>query len=110
MCGGFVICVFLLQNREGMNLWGMRLADTLTQVKGRVLEKEKITFGEGSRPALASADWMREMRSSPYVHTVPLKEWAVVFPSRLGRETEAFVRQLQQCGKGMRFPVPDPIT
>ena len=40
--------------------------------------------------------------------TVKMTDWAVFHPQNMGQEIQAFVKMIQQVGRGQNFNVPDP--
>ncbi|XP_046667762.1 piwi-like protein Siwi [Homalodisca vitripennis] len=91
--------------------WNLKLSDKLVEVPARQLEMEKILLG-GNRivDAGEECDWTRHLRSSPML-SMPddgLKRWVIIFPSKVGRDAEAFVSSLLKAGQGMAFRISEP--
>ena len=40
--------------------------------------------------------------------TVVMTDWAVFHPQNMGQEIQAFVKMIQQAGRGQNFNVPEP--
>ncbi|KAF5274802.1 hypothetical protein FQR65_LT00385 [Abscondita terminalis] len=86
-----------------------RKPEIVQELRQRVLPPEQIKCG-GNRDYVANqeADWTRELRSNPMVHTVNLEVWAVVCHSRLKDKALGFVEMLKKAAKGMHWNLPMP--
>lgn len=58
--------------------------------------------------ATASADWTRTSQDKPMLVNAKMDSWVVVYPQRLERETDNFVRVMMQVANKMRFQIPQP--
>ncbi|KAF2879557.1 hypothetical protein ILUMI_26606 [Ignelater luminosus] len=89
--------------------WNLELAQRLVDLPGRILPPEKVFGGGGSEySAGKDADWTRELRSRPMVHTAALSQWVVICPNRLRNSAQSFVQTLQKACKGMQWNIPFP--
>nr|UJZ92587.1 piwi-like protein Siwi [Scaphoideus titanus] len=91
--------------------WNMRLADKLVDIPARVLPPEQIVLGNNMAvPSGDECDWTRHLRSNP-MFVMPqggLSRWVIIFPSRVGRDTQSFVDTLKTAARGMKFTMSDP--
>lgn len=96
------------QIQTQLSEWGLQLSPTLAETDGRILPNENI-YVEGKHFSSGpDVDWTRNLRSSRMLHTIELKKWALVYPSKMDNVAKTFFRLLQDCGKGMAFQVPPP--
>lgn len=53
-------------------------------------------------------DWTVAFRSNKMKTEVPLKRWALIYPKKLAKETEAFTKVLLEVCKGMNYEAMNP--
>lgn len=53
-------------------------------------------------------DWTAEFRTRSMFHSVELKRWYLVLPSKAINEAKTFLKSLQQAARGMFFTIEDP--
>lgn len=81
----------------------------IVKFKGRALAQEKMLFGGNKVVANNdNVDWTNPMKMNEMFDTVPLKRWAFVYPKRSARESEVFLKLLQEVATGMRYECSEP--
>lgn len=62
--------------------WNFVLDDKLVDVRGRILPKEKIIFGNGVEVAPENADWNFPLQEKPAFMAGAIKDWIAIVPQR----------------------------
>uniref|UniRef100_A0A336MED6 CSON000333 protein n=1 Tax=Culicoides sonorensis TaxID=179676 RepID=A0A336MED6_CULSO len=88
--------------------WNMRLSQELVEVTGRELMPERIVFGTREAPGTLEADWTREFRNNKLYNVLPLQNWHIIVPSRARKESQDFIKLLQESVGGMGIQISQP--
>ncbi|XP_035708527.1 piwi-like protein Siwi isoform X2 [Folsomia candida] len=95
--------------REELSRWGLKFNDNLVRVKGRVVDREKIMFGQNQHETASDkADWNAAFRNHEMASTVPLENWVVIVPQRDAQAIDEVVSKMQRVGEPIRFRVSRP--
>ena len=97
--------------RELLDSWDLEVEEQLVSVAARVLDAERLGFGNGEVAVDArSAEWSRQCKGRvPVIPKNLAKEtWALVFPARLRSEAEKLFNTLKEEGSrlGCRTELP----
>lgn len=96
-------------SKRAFNEFGLDLDKTLVPVKGRQLPAEVILFAGREVPLTENADWTGDLRNvNLYSKQFLLTNWTVITTRRVRRETEEFLKMLQQAGRGLGLQVQQP--
>lgn len=94
--------------KEEFSTWNMTLSKNLIEVPGRILAPEIVIVSNAQYSAGREADWTKELRSRPMLYNAPLNSLAVVVPTDLKRDADAFMQTLRRAAEGMSFRLPKP--
>lgn len=94
---------------ESLTRWRLNVNDKLIEIKGRVLEPEKIFSGidKNIYTGGAIADWSKSVRKLPMFKTVSLNNWVLVSVQE-NIDLDPFVRNLIKVSSDMGFALPQP--
>lgn len=91
--------------------WNMTLDRHLVEVKGRILDPQRIVFAEHKKVSAGEqADWTRMFRDNG-LFTTPsrgLDRWAVIGTNRSSRDLRNFVESLMRAANGMQMRINRP--
>lgn len=99
------------ESQNSLKEFGLELGPQLVAVRGRVLKPEEILFSNNKAVKTTSerADWTGPTQTARlYSARDPLKHWFVLTPSRILKETEAFVDLLRKVSKGLGIDFGPP--
>lgn len=91
-----------------LNQWNMQLDRELVTLNARELEPEEIVFGPNASRGTIEADWTRAMRNNKLHTVVQLDNWFLVAPMSVRRESNDFIRILQESVRGMGMRIASP--
>lgn len=96
--------------QEEMRGWSLSFSPDLVQFKGRNLPGEKIYQAQNKSFYYdpSSADWSRELRSSRLLHSIPIKNWALIVTRRDSNNANEFVGALSRVGPPMGLDITKP--
>ncbi len=73
--------------------WRMNIGEAPAEIHSRVLPSEELAFGKNIvRKLNAKADWGNDMKATPLLNAVALKEWMVVFPQSKRQKASEFIK------------------
>lgn len=104
----------LQQTEDSMRIltdWNMRLDNRLVEVKGRILDQQRIVFKDHRKETGGEqADWTRHCRSMGMFTTSSrgLERWAVIATNRNSRDLRNFVESLIRAASGMNMRIDRP--
>lgn len=85
------------------------IANQLVEFEGRGLSQEIMVFGEGKTFQNDSrVDWTNGMKMNPMFQTVPLKRWVFIYPKKNARESEDFLKIMDEVAVGMKYEMAAP--
>lgn len=71
--------------------WNFKLGDKLVRVNGRVLDNEKIIFGQRRTVTTDHrAQW--DIRNCSLYEGVEIKNWCVIYPRRAEKDVDNFFK------------------
>ncbi|XP_063905421.1 piwi-like protein Siwi [Zophobas morio] len=89
--------------------WDLNIGENLVRFQGRVLSPEGLVGGGDSRYSGGSqADWTRELRSKPMLHSPKMERLAVLCPSKFKNPAQDFLQLLAKAAGGMRWSIGSP--
>ncbi|XP_023249891.1 piwi-like protein 1 [Seriola lalandi dorsalis] len=80
-----------------LDKWGLNFDKQLLNLTGRMLPAERIFQGSrsyGYNPT--AADWSREMRGVPLIHSPPLNNWLIFYTRRNTNEAQSLLQTLNK--------------
>jgi len=90
--------------------WRMNIGEAPAEIHSRVLPSEELAFGKNIvRKLNAKADWGNDMKATPLLNAVALKEWMVVFPQSKRQIASEFIRSFGKIIGGLGIPADAPI-
>lgn len=92
-----------------MNLWNLKLKNSLVEVRGRVLPPEPIKSHTKGYDGGPEADWTKYLRALPMFTCAVMKTWVILTPQDSVREVNIFAQTLAKAAQGMSFTLPQPI-
>ena len=96
--------------RRVLEDWGLRLSDNMTNLSGRVLEPEIITFGNGRTFVSDKADWSGAAVKNPMLRTPHMKNWCILATERDSRTCTEFVAMIKKVGAQMAMNIAEPTV
>lgn len=101
------------QNQEATKLvaqWEMQLSDKLAKIPARVLEPEKIIFGEGKFiKGEENAEWSGPMRGIPLHSVRNVANWLLIYPRTYSRMAGDFEECLKRVADPLKIKYQDPV-
>ncbi|KAG7189003.1 hypothetical protein KM043_008597 [Ampulex compressa] len=91
-----------------LSAWGLYIENELTTFTGRVLDPEKIFFGQDKSILLTKArpvDWSAASVNNPVLRTISLRNWYIIFTERDRRCAKEFVSMLQRVSTAMGMEI-----
>lgn len=97
------------ESKKALSDFGLDLDPTLVSVRGRQIPREVIQFAGRDVPLKDNADWTADLRNvNLFSKMFTLTNWTVVTTRKVRRETDEFVKMLQQAGRGLGLNVAQP--
>ncbi|XP_076183487.1 aubergine isoform X2 [Ptiloglossa arizonensis] len=94
---------------QEFNDWNLNLDEKLVNIRGRVLEPERIILGGGRQVTAGQfADWTRELSKKLLFNTTRLKNWVLICVQRLRHDAEAFVETIRDSANGIGCEINKP--
>uniref|UniRef100_A0A336MFC3 CSON014098 protein n=1 Tax=Culicoides sonorensis TaxID=179676 RepID=A0A336MFC3_CULSO len=95
-------------SKKVMNDWEISLDSKLIEFQGRELQPENILYGSQKREPAINGDWTRQQLNKEIFAKANLKNWVVIAPKQLERETQNFLSELNSSIKtiGLSFSPP----
>ncbi|ALC39293.1 piwi [Drosophila busckii] len=93
--------------------WNMTLDQKLVEVRGRIIDDQRIVFNNKVRVlAGKAADWTSQLRDKQMLTTPTngLDRWAVIAPNRNMRDLETLLNNLNRTSRGLGFQIGQPRT
>ena len=88
--------------------WGLNLADEPIEIEGRVLNKDKLFFGNRNEVA-TSANFTREASTYAMLTTIPLKNWVIICEKfQIERVVSNFIQNLISHGGRLGMSIEAP--
>ncbi|XP_026465742.1 piwi-like protein Siwi [Ctenocephalides felis] len=97
------------ETQQELSAWQMKLDNNLIDLSGRVLPYETIILGSVKVPVGRNLDWIKDVRSNPLLHIVPIRTWHVLFPTNFRKDIFEFVKILQKSSAAMKVTMANPI-
>lgn len=101
------------QNPEVAKLvsqWEMQLSDKLAKVPARVLEPERIIFGDSKiLKGEENAEWSGPMRGLPLHTSRNVSNWLLIYPRTYSRMAGDFEECLKRVADPLRIKYQEPI-
>lgn len=94
---------------ETLNNWNLSLTDDLVQIKGRVLDQQKIYSNSKIYESGVEADWTKYIRALPMFMSATMNQWAVVFPDFSQQNVKTFIKTVIQVAGNMSLRLPLPF-
>lgn len=89
--------------------WNLELDRHLVEFKGRQLPQTEIIFNDNKKVMNDErADWTNEFKNKGMFLSIPLKNWAIIFPKRSSRETNGFLDSLKQTSRTLQYSMSAP--
>lgn len=96
-------------SKRAFNEFGLELDKALVSVQGRQIPREAILFAGAEVKLKDNADWTGDLRNvNLYSKQFALTNWTVLTTRRLGRETNEFLKMLNQAGRGLGLQIAQP--
>ncbi|EDW76026.2 uncharacterized protein Dwil_GK14888 [Drosophila willistoni] len=97
------------QSMEVLKSWNIDLDVALVEIPARVLQPERILFGNQARFMCDHrADWSFEFRKNSMFSHMDIKRWYVITPQRHKREAQDFVKLCIRAASGMKMLIAEP--
>jgi aubergine len=95
---------------EALSKFNVSLETPLLQVSGRFLPPENILFGNDRSATYeaAKADWTPAIRNNSQYSNVSLKKWIVIYPKKIAKEVNDFLKLLVEVANGLGYEVAQP--
>lgn len=96
--------------RAELSGWGLKFADSLYTLQGRILPAETIFQGRGAKFSYdpSKADWDRESRGKALIHCVELRNWLFINTRRDGETAQNLLTTLMRVAPPMGFNIGRP--
>ncbi|KAF7657525.1 hypothetical protein LDENG_00025830, partial [Lucifuga dentata] len=79
------------ETRKELSRWGLHINPEILMTKGRTLPHEMICMQSASFATGADVSWSREIVRDASISTIPLRIWAIFYPSRCVEEAEELI-------------------
>ncbi|XP_076749124.1 argonaute 3 [Xylocopa sonorina] len=99
--------------REILAEWGLELESDIAEFQGRVLEPERIFFGNDvsyTPSAQRPAEWSSAACKNPVIRTTSLNQWYILHCQKDTRCTHDFIGMFKNVSKVMGITVREPQT
>lgn len=90
--------------------WGLELDDTLAQMDGRTLPREKIYFARREVETDNKCDWTKPACNEEVLKAIELKHWVIAYPYSKEQTVERFVTLAMEVSRRMGIRINMPIT
>ncbi|XP_024940997.1 piwi-like protein Ago3 isoform X2 [Cephus cinctus] len=95
--------------RKLLSDWGLRLENNTVNINGRVLPREKITFGNKNSDFVPeNADWTSMTIRKPALRSVSMRSWCLIFTGKDSSICKDFLVMLKKVGMNMSLNIADP--
>lgn len=89
--------------------FGLEMERDLVRLHGRVIDQEAVMFGnQRTHKNDHTADWTNAIRSNTMYVSVNLARWGIIFPMRMERDVEEFMRIFKEVAQGQRYDMAEP--
>ncbi|KAG5672135.1 hypothetical protein PVAND_002289 [Polypedilum vanderplanki] len=96
-------------SQDVLESFGLEMERDLVQLGGRVINPEKIIFGnDRTFQNDKNADWTNAIRSNTMWNTQSLSRWGIVYPVRMNSDVIEFMKIFRDVARGQRFEVSEP--
>lgn len=93
---------------NNLEAFGVNLDRELVRLQGRVLPQELILFGQNrTLQCDFKADWTQGIRNQMF-HNVPLQRWGIIYPARMQRDFDEFMKVFNEVARGQQFEMGSP--
>ncbi|KAG5683571.1 hypothetical protein PVAND_012844 [Polypedilum vanderplanki] len=98
-------------SQDVLESFGLEMERDLVQLGGRVINPEKIIFGnDRTFQNDKNADWTNAIRSNTMWNAQSLSRWGIVYiyPVRMNSDVIEFMKIFRDVARGQRFEVSEP--
>lgn len=92
---------------EILQNWGLSLGGP-RKIKGRQLDNEMVTFGNGGKCTAERGDFNRHVTNNCMLKVIDLKSWLVIYTRKDERATKNFVELMERNSRPMGMDVCQP--
>ncbi|XP_037115295.1 piwi-like protein 1 [Syngnathus acus] len=90
--------------------WGLNFDKQLLKLTGRVLPPERLfqqsrSYGYNPR----TADWSKEMRGLPVIHSPPLQNWLLLYARQKSREAQGLLETLYKVAAPLKIALQKAV-
>ncbi|XP_014260031.1 piwi-like protein Siwi [Cimex lectularius] len=97
--------------RNELETWHLKFSNKMVEFTGRVLENESVVLGnEISVKSDNAADWSRAIRGNGMLQKATFDRWGIIYPRKISRDTQSFIRTLINAANGIRYTIAEPIA
>jgi aubergine-like protein len=95
---------------DTMLRFGVKMEPELMTIGARILEPEKILFGNGRQenPDLKTADWTPALRNAAQYASEELTKWVLMRPVKAAGDTARFLDMMYEVSRGLQFTISPP--
>lgn len=94
-----------------LDKWLMNFSARPAQISGRMLEPESIGFGQNIMKKLnEKADWSNEMKGTPLLGPIELRNWIIIYPRNKEAVAGMFVNTYGDIINSMKIKADPPAS